>query len=63
MIIASASIYCSPNQWGYRYNVNHPKINELYHRYAIWKGIVGRPMTDKERFDFEAYIDTLVVKN
>lgn len=53
------SIYCPHNEYGYRYNINHPKINELYHRYMKWKGIVGRPMTDKERYDFERYIDTL----
>ena len=56
------SIYCKPNEWGYRYNVNHPKINELYHRYMKWKGIIGRPMTDAERYDFESYIDTLLQK-
>lgn len=56
------SIYCSPNPYGYRYNVNHPKINELYHRYLKWKGIVGRPMTDKERYEFESYIDKLIKK-
>lgn len=56
------SIYCNTNPWGYRYNVNHPKINELYHRYLKWKNIIGRPMTDKERFDFESYIDGLIQK-
>ena len=56
------SIYCQPNIYGYRYNINHPKINELYNRYLKWKGIVGRPMTDKERYDFESYIDKLIKK-
>ena len=56
------SIYCKPNPYGYKYNVKHPKINELYHRYLKWKDIVGRPMTDAERHDFEKYIDGLIKK-
>ena len=63
MIIASSSIYCPINEYGYRYNVNHPKINELYRRYLEWKGIVKRPPTDEERREFERYIDSLVVKH
>ena len=55
------SIYCKPNQWGYRYNINHPKIKELYQRYCKWKSIY-RPMTDQERYDFESYIDKLIQK-
>lgn len=53
------SIYCNHNEWGYRYNINHPKIYELYQRYCKWKNI-HRPMTDDERKDFESYIDKLI---
>lgn len=56
------SIYCSENPYGYRYNINHPKINELYKRYTKWKGLIGRPLTDAERYEFERYLDTVFVK-
>ena len=62
MTATATSIYCSANPYGYRYNVNHPKINELYRRYRAWKGIEKRPLTDAERFDFEKYIDGLIKK-
>lgn len=50
-----SSLYCSPNPYGYRYNINHPLINDLYRRYIYWKGL-ERPMTDAERFEFERYV-------
>lgn len=59
MAYVALSIYCPMNPYGYRYNVNHPKINELYRRYLDWKGIVKRPPTDAERREFERYIDGL----
>jgi hypothetical protein len=62
-ISSSSSIYCPPNPYGYRYNVNHPQINELYRRYLVWKGIVKRPPTDEERYEFEKYIDQLIKKS
>lgn len=58
----TVSIYCTGNPWGYRYNVNHPKIRELMQRYIVWKGIAKRPMTDAERLDFEKYLDGVVQK-
>lgn len=58
----SVSIYCAGNPWGYRYNINHPKIRELMQRYRVWKGIAMRPMTDAERLDFENYLDGMVKK-
>lgn len=59
MSYVALSIYCPMNPYGYRYNVNHPKINELYRRYLEWKHIDGRPPTDAERREFERYIDGL----
>lgn len=59
--INEVSIYCKPNPYGYKYNINHPKIDELYRRYCSWKGF-DRPMTDAERLDFESYIDGLIKK-
>ena len=57
------SLYCSDNKYGYKYNINHPKINELYLRYKEWKGIAPNiPMSDNERFEFEKYIDEIIEK-
>ena len=51
------SIYLKNNRYGYRLNLNHPKINELYRRYKEWKGLpVTMPLTDAERRDFEEYV-------
>lgn len=51
------SIYCKENPYGFRFNINHPKINELYRRYKEWKGYaVQLPLTDAQRRDFESYL-------
>lgn len=55
------TVFANRNVYGYRYNINHPKVRELYQRYCNWKRI-NRPMTDEERFDFEAYIFDLIEK-
>ena len=49
-------MYNDGNPYGYKLNVNHPRIRELYDRYKKWKGIDGRPPTDQERFEFESMI-------
>lgn len=52
-----AGIYAKPNPWGYKLNVNHPTINELYRRYKVWKGYAPNfPLSDKQRIEFENYI-------
>lgn len=56
------SIYNFNNPYGYRYNINHPKVNELFRRYRAWKGI-HRPLTDAERHDFETYLDSYFKSN
>lgn len=44
--------------FGYKYNVNHPIINELYHRYKEQHGIAhNHPMTNAQRADFEKFLD------
>ena len=53
---AETSIYNVDNPYGYRLNVNHPRIKVLYERYMVWKGIIGRPPTDAERFEFESMV-------
>lgn len=57
------NIYIDNNKYDYRYNLNHPKINELYYRYKKWKGIPRDfPLSDEQRFDFEKYLDDLFKK-
>lgn len=57
------SIYAPNNPYGYKYNINHPKVNELYRRYKVWKGYaVSYPLTDEQRKDFESYLDGLIEK-
>lgn len=45
------------NPYGYKLNVNHPKINDLYRRYKKWKGLPdSKPLSDEQRFEFEGYV-------
>lgn len=50
------NIYTVNNPYGYRLNINHPRIRELYERYKRWKDIGGRPPTDSERREFEEIV-------
>lgn len=51
------SIFNEDNDYGYKFNVNHPKINELYRRFKLWKGYsMNFPLTDEQRFEFENYL-------
>ena len=53
----NADIYLINNPYGFRLNINHPQINELYRRYKRWKGLTGHyPITDVQRREFEQYI-------
>lgn len=54
-------IYAPENKYGYKININHPVIRVLYDRYKKWKGIKMIP-SDKERFEFEHYIEQLIQK-
>ena len=50
-------IYLYNNPYGFRLNINHPLINDLYRRYKRWKGLTGHfPITDEQRREFENYI-------
>lgn len=58
------SIYLHGNKYGFRYNVSHPKINDLYRRYKRWQGIPSNdPLSDEQRHDFEKYLDGIFSKN
>lgn len=53
----NVSIFNTANRYGYKLNINHPKINELYRRYKEWKGYAYNfPLTDEQRHEFEAYV-------
>lgn len=52
-----SDIYIHNNPYGFRLNINHPQINELYRRYKRWKGLTGHfPITNAQRREFEQYI-------
>ena len=48
------SIFAAPNKYGYKININHPKIRPLYERYK--RSIKAKILSDAERFDFEKHI-------
>lgn len=49
-----------PNKYGYHVNINAPKVKPLYERFKRWqKAII---LSDKERFEFEAYIISMIKK-
>lgn len=55
--LIGAGILLANNPYGYRVNINHPRVAELYERYKRWKGIAHTtPMSDNERTEFETYI-------
>ena len=50
-------MFVKNNPYGYKLNLNHPKIRELYYRYKEWKNIsTNCPLSDAERFEFERYV-------
>lgn len=57
-IAANDSIFAKDNKYGYKINVNHPKIRPLYERY---KEKVGeRILSDQQRRHFELLIHELI---
>lgn len=55
--------YPCPNRWGYRYNVNHPDIRQLYEAYHNHIGVpLQIHMTTAQRLKFEAVLDKMVEK-
>lgn len=54
------SIYTSGNKmsFGYKYNVNHPFINQLLQDYKKRNGIAPNiPMSNAQRKEFDCYVD------
>lgn len=48
------SIFAPPNKYGYKINIQHPKIRPLYERYKKKVGEII--LSDQQRFEFEGYI-------
>ena len=45
------SIFALPNKYGYKLNVNHPQISQLYEKYK--RKIGEKILSDGQRFTFE----------
>ena len=55
--VKNTDIFNVNNPYGFKLNLNNPKIRMLYNRYKSWKGIAEHtPLSDEERFEFEAYL-------
>lgn len=51
------------NPYGYRVNINHPRINPYYRRYKEWRGIAfAAALSDQERVEFESYMLPIIEK-
>ncbi|MCR4794229.1 MAG: hypothetical protein K5898_03480 [Ruminococcus sp.] len=48
------NIYAEPNKYGYRINVNHPQIKNLYEHYK--RHIGEKILSDAQRLHFESII-------
>lgn len=51
----ATGIYALENKWGYKLNVNHPKIRDYYERFKNSRGI-SMTCSDSERKEFEGYM-------
>lgn len=47
-------IFMNANKYGYKVNINHPKIRPIYERYK--RKIGCQILSDRERLEFEAFI-------
>lgn len=57
----SDSIYAPQNRYGYRIDINHPKIRPFYDAYK--KKIGAIILSDNERFEFERIIMKMIERN
>lgn len=52
------NLYIENSKYGYKLNINHPLIRDLYTRYKRWRNIpYNTPLSDNERFEFEDYAE------
>ncbi len=59
--VKNNSIYNPENKYGYKININHPKIRPFYDAYKKKKGAVI--LSDQERFEFEDAIFKMMERN
>lgn len=57
-IAPNETIYAKENSFGYKINVNHPKIRPLYERYKEKVG--ARILSDQQRRNFEMLIFEMI---
>ena len=51
------NVFNENNPYGYRLNINHPKVHELYRGYMRWKELPPHfPLSDAERLEFEEMV-------
>lgn len=54
-------IICEPNKYGYRVNINHPKIKPLYERFKRFRKAII--LSDRECLEFESIIISKVKRS
>ena len=54
----NTSLYAPQNKYGYRININHPKIKPLYESFKKKKNAII--LSDEERFEFENIIFKMI---
>lgn len=57
-ITVNDTIYAPDNKYGYKININHPKIRPLYERYK--EKLNASILSDRERYNFESIIFTMI---
>lgn len=63
MRLAPDNMTMTDHKYGYRVNINHPKINPYYRRYKEWREIAfTAALSDQERAEFEAYMLPIIEK-
>jgi len=55
------SIFAPNNKYGYKININHPRIRPLYERFKDKAG--EQILSDKQRVDFEMIILKMIERN
>lgn len=55
------SIFAKDNPYGYKFNVNEPRILRLYEKYKERIGV--RILSDKQRMNFERLVEKMINKN
>ena len=56
----NSSVYAPPNKYGYKININHPKILPLYQAFKRKKKALI--LSDEERHEFEEIIFRMIEK-